>query len=449
MAFCLFSVCCAAGSELQRGEVVLGGLRAAYEPAGAVALQQHLGAAQAAVVVVAHRAPVRARVVDDQRVAYLHLRQHPVYGELVVVLTQRAGDVVAVVALGAFLARHGYVVVRAVHGRAHEVAGGGVHADVVLVYVLHVQHLGHQAAVGSQHEAAHLGVDLHVAHARRDQDVLKAAAHPLAYSRDVGHRLARAVWYAHASGEVDERHVRARLSVQLYGQAEELRGKLRIVRLAGGVRGQEGVYAYVLHPAPGQHTEGLGYLLARHAVLGLAGVVHYAVGYGELPARVVAAAHRLRVFAHALVVERDVADVVKVDYRAQLVRKAELLGGSVVGREHDALARDAQLLAEHQLGEAGAVHAAALRAQELHYSGRGRGLDGKVLAIARVPGKSRVDTAGVFDDSALVIEVEGSWIFAAERVQLLRGDERLLVIPHIYAPNVRILAVVCRKIIII
>src|SRR5699024_1613293 len=85
---------------VQRGKVIGRGLGAADQLVGAVLFQQHLGAAQLAVVVIAHREPVGAGVVDDQNVALVDFGQHAVDGKLVVVLAQAAGDVVLVVAGG-------------------------------------------------------------------------------------------------------------------------------------------------------------------------------------------------------------------------------------------------------------------------------------------------------------------------------------------------------------
>ena len=83
--------------ELQGSEVVFQGLRPADLADGAVPLQEKLRRAQLAVVVEPHGVPVGARVVDHHDVALLDLRELAVDGELVVVLAQRAGDVVEVI----------------------------------------------------------------------------------------------------------------------------------------------------------------------------------------------------------------------------------------------------------------------------------------------------------------------------------------------------------------
>ena len=73
-----------------------------------------------------------------------------------------------------------------------------------------------------------------------------------------------------------------------------------------------------------------------------------------------------------------------------------VLHGGLVGREHDIAAGKAAHLAEHQLGQGRAVHAAALFLQNLQDDGVGQGLDGKILLEALVPAERLVDAAGIF-----------------------------------------------------
>ena len=86
---------------------------------GAVLLQQDLGTAQLAVVVVAHREAMCTGVVDINDIPDLDLGQHAVDGKLIIVLAQAAGHIVLMVAGGILLAQHCNVMVGAVYGRAH------------------------------------------------------------------------------------------------------------------------------------------------------------------------------------------------------------------------------------------------------------------------------------------------------------------------------------------
>ena len=88
------------------------------------------------------------------------------------------------------------------------------------------RHFVTETAVGSQHKTAHLGAELHVAHARGDEDLLIDLAHALAYCQDVRVVSVRPVRDPHAAGEVYEAYVRSCLLVELHRQAEELHGEV-------------------------------------------------------------------------------------------------------------------------------------------------------------------------------------------------------------------------------
>ena len=78
----------------------------------------------------------------------------------------------------------------------------------------------------------------------------------------------------------------------------------------------------------------------------------------------------------------------------------ELLGRRVVGGEHDVLAHDPEPLAEHELGQARAVHAAALVVQQAE-NGRVRaGLDRIIFLIPRVPLEGALQALRRGDDAA-------------------------------------------------
>ena len=134
--------------EIESGEIVGGGFGTADHLEGAVGLQKDLGGAELAVVVVAHGEAVGAGVVDGYDVANLDLRQAALNGELVVVLSQAAGDVVDVIQNGVLLAEDGDVMVSTVHGGAHQVSGASIQTHILPVDVLLMQHRGDQVAVG-------------------------------------------------------------------------------------------------------------------------------------------------------------------------------------------------------------------------------------------------------------------------------------------------------------
>ena len=324
------------------------------------------------------------------------------------------------------------MVVGAVHGRPHEVDGTCVDAHVLLVDVLVVDGPRDEAAVGSKHKAAHLGEDANVAHASRHEHLLIGLAHALADDADVVGRLTRQVGHAHAAGQVHEVHMGARLGPKPHRKLEEDAGELGVVLVGHGVARQEGVDAEVPGAALAQLAEGLEELLGGHAVLGVAGVVHDAVGELEEPARVEAAAHRFGDTAHGLLVEVDVGDVVEVDDGAELVGEHEVLGRGIVAREHDVVTGDTAGVGKHELAGARAVAAAALLVQDLEDEGVGRGLDGEVLVKAGVPGEGLADGAGVGTDASLVVEVEGRGELLRKGFEGgLRGEGHLEVVARV------------------
>ena len=403
---------------------------------GAVLAQQHFGAAQLAVVVVAHGRAVGTGIVDVEHVPDVDLGQHPVDGKLVVVLAQAAHHVVHVVAGGVLLAQHGDVVVSAVHSRAHQVGRAGVQTDVLLVDVLFVDGSCHQCAVGAGGEAAHLGKDGHIAHAGGHEDLLKLLAHALADGQDVVLGLLRAVGDAHAAGQVDVADVGTGGLVHPHRQPEQDGGQLRVIGIRDGVGRQEGVDAKVLGALGHQLFVAVDHLLFGHAVLGITGLVHhlealFALAQAEGAARIVAAEHRLRHTGHP-VQEVHHGGVVQVDVGTQLIGLLHVLHGGLVGREHDVAAGKAAHLAEHQLGQGGAVHAAALFLQNLQDDGVGQGLDGKILLEALVPAERLVDAAGIFPDALFVVNVERRGHILNDLLCHGLGQERFLF--HSYIP---------------
>ena len=90
--------------KVEGGKVVGRGLGTANLLEGAVRFQQHLGAAQLAVVVVAHREAVGTGIVDKEDVALVDFRQHAVDGKLIVILAQAADHIVLVVTGSVLLA---------------------------------------------------------------------------------------------------------------------------------------------------------------------------------------------------------------------------------------------------------------------------------------------------------------------------------------------------------
>ena len=152
------------------------------------------------------------------------------------------------------------------------------------------------------------------------------------------------------------------------------------------------------------------HLLLGHAVLGIAGLVHdlkalFALAQLEGPAGVIAAEDLLRHPGHPLQ-KLHHGGVIQIDVSAQLVGLLYILHGGLVGGEHDLVAGKAAGLAEHQLGQGGAVHAAALLLEDLQDDRVRQCLDRKVLLEALVPAEGLVDAADILPDALFVVDVE-------------------------------------------
>ena len=176
-----------------------------------------------------------------------------------------------------------------------------------------------------------------------------------------------------------------------------------MVVVRDGVAGKEGMDAKILGVLGLEHAEGLEELLSGHAVLGVAGVIHDAVGELEQAARIKAAAYRLGDGARDALKELDMAYVVKVDDGAQFICKGKIRRRRVVGREHDVVAGDTQRAGNHELGIARAIAAAAVFVENGDERRVGIGLDGKVFLKAWVPCKGVAHLLHVAADARLVV----------------------------------------------
>ena len=208
---------------------------------------------------------------------------------------------------------------------------------------------------------------------------------------------------ADAAGQIDKGDMCARFTLQAHGKFKEDTCELGIVVVGDGIAGKEGMDAKILGALGLEHAESLEELLGGHAVLGVAGVVHDAVGELEQAARIKAAADRLGDGSRDALKELDMADVVKVDDGTQLVGELKVRRRRVVGREHDVVAGDTQRAGNHELGIARAIAAAAVFVENGDERRVGIGLDGKVFLKARVPCKGIAHLLHVAADARLVI----------------------------------------------
>ena len=125
--------------------------------------------------------------------------------------------------------------------RTHQVSSASIAANILLVGVLFVDSGSNKATVGSQHEAAQLGENLHVAHACRHQNLFINLAHTFANYQQIIILLLGAISHADATGQVDELNMSASLFLQLHSYFEEDSSQFRIVIISNSVGDRKSV----------------------------------------------------------------------------------------------------------------------------------------------------------------------------------------------------------------
>ena len=100
----------------------------------------------------------------------------------------------------------------------------------------------------------------------------------LADGVDVVSLLLGQVGDTHTAGQIDKGDMCACLALQAHGKLKEDARELGVVVVRDGVAGKEGMDAKILGALGLEHAEGLEELLGGHTVLGVAGVIHDAVG---------------------------------------------------------------------------------------------------------------------------------------------------------------------------
>ena len=284
-----------------------------------------------------------------------------------------------------------------------------------------------KGTVGCEHEAAHFGVDCYIAHTVGNQDVIISLMDTFTDNGNVIRGLGRLIGYADAAGEVDEADICSGLLMKTDGQLEELSGEFRIVLIGDGIAGKECMDAKVLDALLHEGLESGFHLALGHSVFGVSGVIHDTVGHLEDSAGIETATHGLRQFTAAcLFAEVDMGNIIQVDDGANLLGIGIFLSGSVIGGEHDVVSVQIQCLTEHELHFRGTVGATVVLIQDLDDFGVRSGFDGKVLAVARVPGEGFLYSGNILADSLFIIEIERGRIGFGNFFYLFLGDKCFL-----------------------
>ena len=96
-------------------------------------------------------------IVDDEQITRLQWWELTIDGKLIVVLAERAYEIVALTRYHMLFTEHADLVVRTIHTWAHQVGHGCVEASVVAIGMLQMAHMGQEIAVrtGDQPPALH------------------------------------------------------------------------------------------------------------------------------------------------------------------------------------------------------------------------------------------------------------------------------------------------------
>ena len=136
-------------------------------------------------------------------------------------------------------------------------------------------------------------------------------------------------------------------------------------------------------------------------------------------------------------------NIIKVDYRAELIGKNEILDRSIIGGKHYIVTRNTAALTEHKLGKRRAVHAASFLMQNAHNFRIGSRLYSEVFLESFVPRKRLVKLSRVLPYSLFVIEVVRCGKLFRKLFELLKRYKRLFHMAFSFSNNIHTHFCVC------
>ena len=184
--------------------------------------------------------------------------------------------------------------VSTIHSRTHQVYRTGIDADVLLVDMLLVDCLCNQMSIRGKHETAKLCEQADIAKSGRDKHLIEYLVHTFANLQDIIAFLIRCIRDTDTAGQVDVGKLDAGFFLQLNSDLEQDLCKGRVVVVCDRVTCKERMQTEFLRTCVTQLRICLEQLLLRHAVFGIAGVVHDGCGDREGSARIVTAEYCLR-----------------------------------------------------------------------------------------------------------------------------------------------------------
>ena len=165
-------------------------------------------------------------------------------------------------------------------------------------------------------------------------------------------------------------------------------------------------------------------LLLGHSVLGIARIVHDAVAELINSARIISAAHHLRELrSDDAFKERNMCNIIKIDYASELGTERILFSRRIVAREHD---RASDRVRKNKLSLARAVKSESGVPDDLHNIRIRRGLYRKILTETFIPGECILNSLTTCLYSGFVIDMKRCRVIFGDLLDHFFGNKRFL-----------------------
>ena len=120
-------------AEIKGGKVICRSFGTTDHLGASVLFQKDFRRTEFTIVIVTHGKAVGSRIMDNNQVSDINLRQFPVNGKFIIILAKRTCHIIYVIAWGIFFTGHCDMMIRTLHGRTHQIAGTGIQTDIFFV----------------------------------------------------------------------------------------------------------------------------------------------------------------------------------------------------------------------------------------------------------------------------------------------------------------------------
>ena len=121
------------------------------------------------------------------------------------------------------------MVIGAVHGRTHQIAGTGVHAGIFPVGMLEMPYFCDKTSVWTEHISAKFRIQRYIIHSGSSQDFIIDLTHLFTDQCDVIFSVFRLVGNSDSAGEIDKSHMASCFLFKISRQLKENARKLWII----------------------------------------------------------------------------------------------------------------------------------------------------------------------------------------------------------------------------